>query len=578
MPSQSREGEGRWGRAGRVGPIATGVFAIASALVACEDANQGDPPPVDRMFFPSGMLLDPRVAEGEEARYLFVANGNNDLSYNAGTLVSIDLQRYFDAWSLGDDFTVDPYCGDDRCVQDVGSRVSDLRPCRRLALLPQVVECTENPFIGNRRAPRLTGAEQEQARQEGKDASDYPEVGVGPLSFVRTGDFATLITSSCEKPGPGRRCEAPRLWLPVRGDPSLTYVDLTGDPDGEDSAPLLDCWTETPGYDDSEESYEANRARKRVRCDPDHRLTRLRNDADLQELGREPYNMLISPSTRFAYVAHSDGDNLSLLDLDGIGDSGKPAIVDQSPAFPSLGGFPGGLGLAERPCSPGDNEPSITLGCTRPLVYAAYRYSRLLVSFTVQGVEPDDPSSCAGPSETDQKGKIVCDARVRSQTQIFTGGLDPGGNSFAPVLGDIAFADDRGDELLVVQTSPGALLKLDTSVGPDGQVVDSPSAPPLEVCDQPTRMKLYREAGQRYALIACYVAAEIFVVDLDAFRLLTTIQLGTGPFEIEVDRARRLLYVANNLEGSISIVDLAADRSTRFTEIGRIGLQEPFSR
>ena len=37
-------------------------------------------------------------------------------------------------------------------------------------------------------------------------------------------------------------------------------------------------------------------------------LTKLRNDKHLNELDREPFNMLISPSTRFAYVAHADGD------------------------------------------------------------------------------------------------------------------------------------------------------------------------------------------------------------------------------------------------------------------------------
>jgi len=359
-------------------------------------------------------------------------------------------------------------------------------------------------------------------------------------------------------------------------------------------------------------------------------------------MDREPFNMLISPTQPLGYVAHSDGSALSLIDLrqpqqccypsseptcniDAIREcvcdehshseccvvptrdpaaptiaagwkaecvawaesecgACKPAMIDQAVAFPSLGGLPGGLGLAERPCTPGDGAPSITLDCARPLVYAAFRYSRLLVSFTVQGVTPEelaDPKfelECAGPGELDQPRKVACDPRVRSQRQLFPGGLDPGGASFTPVLGDIAFADETGDQLLVVQTNPGALLLLDTSVGPDGEVVDNPSRPPLEICDQPTRMKLYEEAGQRYALISCYRAALIYVVDLDAFRVVEKIVAGTGPFEVEVDPVRRLLYVSNNLEKSISIIDLARDRSTRFTEIARIGLQEPFSR
>lgn len=549
-------------------------------LAGCENGNIGKRPPEDEMFFPSGLLLDPRPRANEDdpAKYLFVVNSNNDLSYNAGTVAAIDLDAYFESWQLDDDYHVDPYCGDKRCVHDIGSAVSDEFPCRRLALLPQVVECDETPFI--------------------KD-------------FVRTGDFATVLTSSCrdENVPPTTACDKTRLWLPVRGDPSVTYIDLV-----ERSGSMFECGQGTD---------------KDGRCDPEHRLTHLLNDPELVEMDREPFNMLVSPTQPLAYVSHSDGSALSLVDLrqpsqccypsdaptcnidsiracvcDAIpaccDDTSpwdaacvaeaeqcgvcKPAMIDQTVAFPSLGGLPGGLGLAERPCTPGDEAPSITLDCTRPLVYAAFRYSRLLVSFTVQGVTPEeleDPEfeqKCAGPGEIDQPLKIACDPRIRSQRQLFPGGLDPGGASYTPVLGDIAFADETGDQLLVVQTNPGALLLLDTSVGPDGEVVDNPSRPPLEICDQPTRMKLYEEAGQRFALISCYNAALIYIVDLDAFRVVEKIVAGTGPFEVEIDRVRKLLYVTNNLEASISIIDLAQRRSTRFTEIARIGLQEPFSR
>lgn len=581
-------------------------------LAGCENGNVGKQPPLNEMFFPSGMLLDPRALEGEAAKYLFVVNSNNDLAYNAGTVVAIDLDKFFDSWALDDRYNVDPYCDpayaedsdhDDgkfqgRCVQQIGSGTSLDYPCRRLALMPQVVECDEKPFISKRHV-------------------------------VRTGDFATVLTSSCndENRGDDEPCSEPRLWLPVRGDPSVTYIDLVASTDEHPS--IFEC-----GQGLLEEE---------GRCDPQHRLTHLLNDADLVEMEREPFNMLVSPTKPLAYVAHSDGSALSLIDLrqpqqccypsrepscnidrirdivcndqtkkldNGKVDAGwidrccdpgaawdsdciaraeqfgvcRPAMIDQTVAFPSLGGLPGGLGLAERPCTPGDDSPSITLDCARPLVYAAFRYSRLLVSFTVQGVTPeeiDDPEfeqQCAGPGEIDQPHKIACDPRVRSQRQLFPGGLDPGGASFTPVLGDIAFADETGDQLLVVQTNPGALLLLDTSVGPDGEVVDNPSRPPLEICDQPTRMKLYEEAGQRFALISCYRAALIYVVDLDAFRVVEKIVAGTGPFEVEVDTVRRVLYVSNNLEKSISVIDLAQDRPNRFTEIARIGLQEPFSR
>lgn len=577
--------------------VALGGGALAAG--GCGEGNPGEDPPDEQLFFPSGLLLDPRAGPDERARYLFVANGNNDLGYNTGTIAAIDLDRFFRAWSLPSagapdpdqdapdpfGYAVDPYCqetacmtdddcgpsgpclkncdtdakdADEReecaaeqgscvapCVLDVGSDVTGRLPCRRLALLPQVVECDEAPFI---------------------------------VASQRVGDFATLLTHSCEDDDPalGRGgCREPRLWLPIRGDPSVVYLDIDG---GPQSVPVFDCHDDGPdeGTDDDLNTDRDGECRGR------NRLRFLRNDDTLTELPREPFNMVVSPSQRLAYVTHADGVGLSLIDLDGIDDgtgrSSAPALVEMATVFRDPGGTTGGFGLAERPCNPNQSPPSITLGCERPLVYGGFRYSRLLTSFTVQGVDNPMPGQCAGVDELDQPGKISCDERVRSQRLIFPGGLDPSSTGFRPILGDLAFADARGDELLVLQTGPGALLKLDTHVDVDGEPVDTPSVPPLELCDEPSRMRLFEDDGERYALVSCFRAALIYVVDLQGFRVLDTIVAGTGPYELEVDQVRKLLYVANNLEGSITIIDLARDRPTRFREIARIGLQEPFSR
>jgi DNA-binding beta-propeller fold protein YncE len=527
----------------RIAPVFTGWAACigVAASIGCGGRNPGEDPPDAELFFPSGMLLDPRAAPGEPAKYLFVANGNNDLAYNAGTLVAIDLEAFFDAWSQKQDgahtFAVEPYCTDDACVLDVGSPVDDAQPCRRLALLPQVVECDETPFIA---------------------------------AAQRIGDFATLLTHSCESSGTPDRlgCEAPRLWIPQRGDPSILYLDIAGQPD---ELPEIDCGSADAASD----------------CDPGHRLMFQRNDDELTALPREPFNMVVSQQSRMAYVTHSDGVGLTLIDLDGIDDgsgvaSNRPAIVDIATVFLDPSGTTGGFGLAERPCNPDQSPPAITLGCARPLVYAGLRYSRLLVSFTVQGVTFDEQAEaqdkCAGPDELGLPGKIDCDEKVRSQRLIVPGGLDPSSTGFRPILGDVAFADASGDELLVLQTGPGALLKLDTHIGTDGEPLDTPSAPPLELCDEPSRMHLFEDEGQRLALITCYRAALIYIVDLQSFRVLDSIVLGTGPYELEIDEPRKLLYVANNLEGSVTVIDLSRKRPTRFREIARIGLQEPFTR
>ncbi|MEM6993065.1 MAG: hypothetical protein AAF721_21310 [Myxococcota bacterium] len=568
------------------------ALALSAAAAGCQDRNVGVDPPDRQLVFPSGLFVDTTVTDENGAgRYLFVANGNNDLRFNAGTLAAIDLERFWDTWF--DPATATPYAyctprsdAPDQCIEPPGGPTTDQRPCRRLALKPQVVECDERPFID-------------------------------PDLIVHVGDFATVITASTETDADG---EFSRLWLPVRGDPSLTYVDVRAAARRRIS---LDCDIGNREGDSDP-----------LQCGDDHRLRNVRNDESLPELGREPFTMLVTEPAdeRLAFVAHSSGSQLTLVDLDGVqGGDGRPAIVDQVDIFLRDGLQLGGFGMAERPCfaagegdDPTDlepNVPSITEACTRPMVYAGFRLAPFVSNFTASGlalpagsnyVAPRDredcfvsaPLSCGGelsgctadpepcldggsgcervyagqycatPDQIGQPCAVVCDPQVRSDRTLLPGGLFP--SSAGPVLGDVAFADPRGDTLLVLQTNPGALLVVDTSLGLDGEPLDQPSSPPIELCAEPSRMVIYDDAGQRFALVSCFAAALVYVVDLESRRVVDTIVVGTGPHDLAVDEGRQALYVANTLESSVSVVDLSRTRATRFQEVARIGLQEPF--
>lgn len=527
-------------------------MAAVWGLTGCGEENAGFSPPADQMFFPEGLLLDPRTPEDEPANYLFVANGNNDLAYNAGTIMAIDLQKFFDAW-FDEEHGVFPYCEkngdgevDGRCVLDPMYETDAEHPCRRLALNPQVVECDESSFSV-------------------------------PSTNVRVGDFATSLASSTE-PGGGKR-----LWVPVRGEPSVTFMDIGG---SWPAPPELRCGQDRQPGEDADDG----------RCDDAFRLTHERNDPEGTKLARSPFNILVSETEhyRYAYVAHTEGGTLTLIDLDGLVDApGEPAIVDAFPAFTAAATQPGGFGLAERPCfeDPEDpNVPSATLGCTRPLVYASWRYAPRLTVFTASGIDPADLADpgtcqyCAAPEDIGDPCAVVCEPEIRDPRSQFIMIVDPQSTSRRPVLGDVTFADERGDELLVLETNPGALLQFNTSLDSDGEPLDVPSAPPIEVCDEPTRMELYRDTGeggeplQRFALITCFRSASIYIVDLDTHQVVDAQLAGTGPHDLAVDPVRGMLYAANTLEASISVVDLRRESPTRFREIARIGLQEPFSR
>jgi hypothetical protein len=414
------------------------------------------------------------------------------------------------------------------------------------------------------------------------------------------GDFATTLAYSLEDHGV-------RLWLPVRGDPSITYVDVDHQ-DADGDGDMLEC-------DQGDDPLDANR------CGAKHRLDELRNDPE-EPIDREPFNVTVwerdplaaeqaGRSERLAFVAHSAGRELTLIDLEGVRGSSAPEIVDLAQVYQTPGGSTGGYGLAVRPCfgagqgplgtlDPEPNVPSLTQGCTRPLVYTSFRYSSQLASFTASGLELPEASSgrdgcevngvyagpyCAAPDDLDQPCAVECEPQVRSTRRIQPALIDPFNPSAGsvPVLGAMAFADPRGDQLLVLQTNPGALLSLDTSLGDGDEPLDIPSAPPLEICAEPSSMKIYVERAangvpaQRYAIISCFRAALVYVVDLEALRVVDAVVVGTGPHDIAIDEAREVAYVINNLESSISVVDLSRRRATRFQELARLGLQDPFT-
>lgn len=677
---------------------------LTFALAGCEARNLGQPPPAGRFFFPSGLLLDPvlaveRVDEGPDGlppesldlpgpRYLYVANGNNDRSYNAGTLVAIDLRAFWRAWY--DPHREDPaqancLAARARAVEDPSRLAEAQAACasrdpRRGGVDPycHVVEMVDGP-VSRCVEPPGVDIEREDAVQLLADAYDVPTWPCRRLPLaqqvaecdeawfvadaVRVGDFATTLAYSLEPGGV-------RLWLPVRGDPSVTYIDVR--PEGD--AIALDC-------DQDEGSTDP-------KCGDAHRLDHLRNDSSLDKVDREPFNVAVwerDPQSsdpevrgqRLAFVAHSSGGQLSLIDLDGVRGGSEPAIVDLAAVYQTSAGSVGGYGLAVRPCfaaeqgplgaaDPVTNVPTITQGCTRPLVYTSFRFAGQVASFTASAldleadiaevvaperrvgcevwlpeachVEPGDaldgeptgsrvvcddgrdPSEaaaacacndpdpdadeeaaaacedpvcrkafagpyCATPDQIDRPCAVECEPQVRSTRRIPVTLIDPFGpaTGSSPVLGAMEFADPRGDQLLVLQTNPGALLSIDTSLGEGGEPLDIPSAPPVEICAEPSNMKIYverDEAGvpaQRYAIISCFRAALVYVVDLEALRVVDAIVVGTGPHDIAIDDAREVAYVINNLESSVSVIDLSRRRTTRFQELARLGLQDPFT-
>jgi hypothetical protein len=647
---------------------------IGLGLSGCNDRNRGISPDGAGLYFPAGAVLDPRIPEGTPARWMFVLNANSDLVFNAGTLVPVDLERFFKEWmrdpeacfkrkDVDGDGIAETEDGDAEACQpgrppgdakkdnarpwtswpevgDVGDEPSARVPCRHNALKPQVVECEDTYFIE-------------------EDAE------------VQIGNFGTSLRGwTASIPQPGAPAKSATLLVAVRGDPSITLIDVAGP---LDEPPVLRCGQ---GLDSGQ--YDPRR------CSGNSLLTRLRNDPDGTRMDTEPATILATPGDPQVLVSHATRSQITVIDLEGqytlrselsipqgetrrckgVGEDevckdGKPAIVHAPTVF-DLSGQPGaGWGLARRPCFAGtDNVPALTITrdpngepveCGRSLIYAGFRtnlvaartfiseatpldseYLELIISDLAGRIatlgeaiaEEADPAKKAAlvaeqealklelgryealAKRTDDKtfgqrcltagevsddellddllsyprteGAFFCDARLYTAGAFTAAAFDVGVGGSNKVLGDIGFSQD-GNRMFAVQTTPGALAYVDTSLDARGLTRDY-TAGFVELCAQPTAMALFADGANEYAAVTCYKPQELFIVDLSGLRVVANIILGTGPHAMTVDKARQYLYVANSLDKTISVVDLSRLRPTRFSEVARIGRQVPYLR
>ncbi len=529
------------------GPRAWPSLTLALSLLgaaSCGEGNPGIDPPSDRFVFPSGLLLDPRVpsestgpceqladcdadqvcAAGQcraSARWLMVTNANSDLRYNAGSLVAVDLDAFWAALA-----------GE---IQPADTKVDRQRPCRRVANMPQVIECAEEPFVLDE-------------------------------ATVHFGNFPGPAAAWDRDPAD----DEAMVLVPVRGDPSVTYLEVSGGLDGSDDL-RFECG----------QASDEDGAR---RCDDRYRLRYLRNDEDSERIGREPFRIHVSPQADlpYAYVSHQRHYEMSLIALEGlsVGGDGRPAIVHTPDFFVTGNGYDGAFGLAQRPCDvDAGNAPTATLGCTRPLIYASWRWITRVDVVTVVRHEPLEGQTCVGPEDFDKEGGITCEPQGEPLRPVNFNGLStqgvPAFSLGRPLLADIAFTND-GDELYVVQSNPGGLVRVDTSLDEDNEPHDI-SVAQVEVCAQPTSLVIYDDGTSRFGLVTCYRTAEVFIVDLTSLTVAGLVRAGTGPDALTVDLAREVVYVANSLDATISVIDMSPTRTTRFTELARLGLQEPYS-
>lgn len=331
-----------------------------------------------------------------------------------------------------------------------------------------------------------------------------------------------------------------RLLVPSSLDPTVTWLDVLHDGAGID----VDCDQDAQGE-----------------CAAERRLTRRDNDPGGEALPRDPARLTVdSGGFRYAYLPHLLDGALTLIELDA---QYGPKITQirkdffqPSPANPN---FVGGFAVAQRACDV-VRPPVVTLGCKRPMLYATHRFSPALKRLAV------DPGF-----------DVIADLGSRTLQRVDAnapGAVDPSIVGDRPYMGDLEFEDPAtGDRLLIVQTTPPGLLRIDTSLNEDDRTLDA-VIDSVALCGNPNVLAVHRPAmGERMAFVSCYSEDQVAAVALGSFGAVATIAVDDGPNELVVDEARRKLYVVHTQASTIGVVELDRTSPRYLQLIRRVGLR-----
>jgi hypothetical protein len=497
--------------------------------------DPGTEPKPYKLYFPTGLAIDPA------GRYLYVSNANADLRYGGGTVQVVDTARFEAAVAA---FRADPTpCPagiiDDRCA------------CRFDPLDPSVVDCAET--IQPPSGPLVP-------------------LFLVPNTTVKVGNFAGEVRvrrTSVDGAADTKR----RLFVAVRGDPSVTFIDVdTAGFQGADTRPgALACFTDRasvtnrPGYNAA-----TNVTTGAPGCDADHLIQTYECvgqpscTATTMQLPPEPFSMTLDEGVRgdgtpYARLVlpHLASGQVTLIDA--TSDDATHAVQSVSTSFFAADGSGrhGAFALAPRdPGTPGS------------LWYLTSNLQPTIATFRIADFDVVVPS-----------------------VTFSVGGAFATGND----VRDVAF-EPGGLRAFLTANNPPSVVVLDTAIKqnaaargqPNNQVVDI-----IDVCQTPSHMGVRRAIvpgapgtpGNNGRLrtqifVVCFLSNQVMIVDPDLPAVSDTIIVGRGPNDIAFNfgdqqspgAGPRRAYITQFAESTIGVLDLEPGSPTENRLVARIGL------
>jgi DNA-binding beta-propeller fold protein YncE len=429
------------------------ALASISLAAGCTASSDEVRPHSDRLDFPTGLAISP------DESTLFVVGANSELRYDSGTIFAIDLAEVDDianAWIA--DGTIPELCDPD-------------------VTFAETLSCTR--FV------------------DGAPA-------------IRIGNFATRI--AIQDKGGGDL----RLVVPVRGDPSVTYVDWSG------ADRVLSCGDDA-GF---------------ALCDDEHRLSHFLEDDDLP-IDEEPYDVFVDSFGEWAIVTHLSSGTVTLADLPA---GGAPMLTDVVDGLFAADpeGRRGAVGIAGR-----------TPGQDGDIVYVGSLAATRIQTFTVARPGAGTPVLVPG-------------------AYFFLGSVGPLGGGSTDTRA-ITFGAG-GDVGYFMNREPPTVTVVDTSLdltGTPRNVVTGAT----DICREGSGLAVADVGDGERLFVTCFQAGQLYVVDPRAGVEVEAItQVGRGPFGVAAAPGRNRLYVSNFFENTVAVVDLTPGAPTQYRVVLRFGL------
>lgn len=504
-----------------VGRVLKSGLSLLLALAAsgCSLGQSGIEPPNDQIFLPSGLAIDPA------GDWLYVVNSNNDLRYNAGTVLPLDLAKAKSHRGQADWSSCSSTHFEDDL--DPAALADDLtHPCCVDLVNPHILNC-------NGRAYALADA------------------------TVEIGSFgaATVVQQPSPKDPTWSDGVSFRLFVTVRADPSVTFMDVRRPLGG---APDLRC----TGPRDATEPQSRN-----AFCD-DHWRVRRPGGAEIEDnvLPEEPHSLTLDETLGILYVGHlavtvrgtSQGGGISTIDARALVNASTPNVINQvaRTVFPTS--LFQGVTAVSLPPQRDPNDPNLPPpDANEPAVFAVSRSGPDITGMVL--LCGDNCDTTGIPRDL----TLVPGEQIKS-TAFLPTGTDIRGFLLSPSDRNKGYVLHRNTPESSGSANQEALVVLDRPTGQARSI--------LEICSGATTMEFHDTGRGNLLFITCYEGGQVYVVDPEALLVKAIIEAGHGPNALTFSPTdRTIAYVADYADNDVAVIDLEPGSPTEYKVVQRIG-------